>query len=243
MKNILPELNTLAADVFNASLKQTNLVTETDFNAKLSSIDRKVTEIKSKNLLVENDLNKLKTFHSSYFIGEDGTQNYLAFQPISRCFKETTGTDYVSSWKSKGLSAETIKPPTTSDNSLTLALSYYGPKTRVKFTESCLKQPKISYTYGKVVNIVYELGASSSHNNNPTLKDCLFGAVTLTKNADIDKYGYYGYGTGFDRKSAFSFPGRVGFGQNGVIFGVDLSSSAHSDNKKKNILIFRKGPT
>ena len=46
MKNILPELNTLAADVFNASLKQTNLVTETDFNAKLSSIDRKVTEIK-----------------------------------------------------------------------------------------------------------------------------------------------------------------------------------------------------
>ena len=57
MKNILPELNTLAADVFNASLKQTNLVTETDFNAKLSSIDRKVTEIKSKNLLVENELN------------------------------------------------------------------------------------------------------------------------------------------------------------------------------------------
>ena len=97
MKNVLTELNTLAADVINASLKQTNLVTETDFNAKLSSIDRKVTEIKSKNLLVENELNKLKTFHSSYFIGEDGTQNYLAFQPINRCFKETTGTDYVSS--------------------------------------------------------------------------------------------------------------------------------------------------
>ena len=62
-------------------------------------------------------------------------------------------TDYVSSWKSKGLSAETIKPPTTSDNSLTPALSYYGTKTRVKFTGSCLKQPKISYTHGKVVNI------------------------------------------------------------------------------------------
>ena len=81
-------------------------------------------------------------------------------------------TDYVSSWKSKGLSAETITPPTTSDNSLTPAESYYGTKTRVKFTESCLKQPKISYTQGKVVNIyiVYELGASSSHNNDPTLK-------------------------------------------------------------------------
>ena len=93
-----------------------------------------------------------------------------------------TNTDYVSSWKSKGLSAESIKPPATSDNSLTPVLSYYGRKTRVKFVGSCLKQPKISYTHGKVVNIyiVYELGASSSHNNDPTLKNCLFGGVTLT---------------------------------------------------------------
>ena len=62
-------------------------------------------------------------------------------------------TDYVSSCKSKGLSAETIKPPATSDNSLTPAISYYGTKTRVKFTGSCLKQPKISYTHRRVVNI------------------------------------------------------------------------------------------
>ena len=135
-------------------------------------------------------MNKLKTSDSSYFIGkshfeEDGTQNYLVFQPINKYFKVITNTDYISSWKSKGLSAESIKPPTTSDNSLTPALSYYGTKTRVKFTGSCLKQSKISYTHGKVVNIyiVYELGASSSHNNDPTLKNCLVGAVTLTKNA------------------------------------------------------------
>ena len=38
------------------------------------------------------------------------------------------------------------------------------------------------------------------------LKNCLFGAVTLTKNADIDKYGYYDYGIGFDRRGSFSFP-------------------------------------
>ena len=70
-------------------------------------------------------------------------------------------TDYVSSRKSKGLSAESIKPPTISDNSLTPVLDYYGTKMRVIFTGSCLKQPKISYTYGKKVNIyiVYELGA------------------------------------------------------------------------------------
>ena len=51
-----------------------------------------------------------------------------------------TNTDYVSSWKSKGLSVESIKPPTTSDNSLTQALSFSGTKTRIKFTGNCLKE-------------------------------------------------------------------------------------------------------
>ena len=64
----------------------------------------------------------------------------------------------------------------------------------------------------------------------------------MTKNTDIDKYGYSGYGIGFDRKSIFSFPGG-GFGQNVLIFGVHMSSSAHINNKKKNILALGKGPT
>ena len=158
-------------------------------------------------------MNKLKTFYSSYFTGkshfeEDGTKNYLVFQPMYRYFKMITNFDYISSWKSKGLSAESIKPPTTSDNSLTPALNYYGTKKRANFAGSCLKESKISYTRGKIVNIyiVYECGASSSHINNPSLKNCFFGAVTLTKNADFDKYGYSGYGIGFDRRGNSSFP-------------------------------------
>ena len=160
------------------------MITKTNFDAKLSRINRKITKNKTENVLVKNELNKLKNFDSSYFIGkshfeEDSTQNYLLFQPINKYFKVITNTDYISSWKSKGLSAETIKPHTTSDNSLTPALNYYGTKTRVKFTGSCLKQSKVSYTHGKVVNIyiVYKLGGSSSHNNDPTLKNCLFGAL------------------------------------------------------------------
>ena len=66
--------------------------------------------------------------------------------------------------------------------------------------------------------------------------------VTLTKNADIDKYGYSGYGIGFDRRSSFSFPGG-GFGQNVLIFEADMSSSAHIDNKKKDKLVLGEGPT
>ena len=55
-------------------------------------------------------------------------------------------------------------------------------------------------------------------------------------------YGYSGYGIGFDRRSSFSFPGN-GLGQNVLIFGVDMSSSSHIDNKTKNILVLGKGPT
>ena len=125
----------------------------------MSSRNRKITANKSKNLLVENELKKLKTFDSSYFIGkshfeEDGTQNYLVFQPIIKYFKVIVNTDYVSSWKSKGLSAKSYKPPTTSDNSLTSVLNYYGTKTRIKFNESCLQQLKLSYTLGTIV-IIY----------------------------------------------------------------------------------------
>ena len=142
------------------------------------------------------------------------------------------------------MSDESIKPPPTSDNSLTPLIDYYGYNIRVKFNGSILRQPKVSYTHKKVVNIyiVYELRACSSNDNDPTSKNCLFGAVTLTKNADIDKYGYSGYGIGFDRRSSFSFPSG-GFGQNVLIFGADMSSSAHIDNKKKDILVLGKEPT
>ena len=152
-------------------------------------------------------------------------------------------SDYVLSRKSKELSVENFKPPVTSDNSLTPALSYYGIKTRVKFYGNCLKQPKVSNTHGTIVNIyiVYELGGSGSNDNDPTLKNSLVGAVRLTKKVDIDNYEYYGYGIGFDRKSSFSFPGD-GFGQNVIIFGIDMSSSVHFDNKK-DILILGEGPT
>ena len=60
-----------------------------------------------------------------------------------RYLKMITNTDYMPSWKSKGLSSESFKAISTCDNSLTPELKYYGTKTRVKYTGSCLKQPKI----------------------------------------------------------------------------------------------------
>ena len=70
----------------------------------------------------------------------------------------------------------------------------------------------------------------------------LIWSSTLTKNADIEKYKYSGYGIGFSRRSNFLFPSG-GFGQNVLIFGADMSSSTHIDNKKKDILVLGRGPT
>ena len=148
-------------------------------------------------------------FISKNHFEEDGAQNYLVFQPIRRYFEIIANT-----WKFEGLSDETITPYATSDNSLTPLIDYYGSKIRVKFNKGCLKQPnKLTYDYGSKVNfyIFHELRGSSSDNSDLTLKNLLFGAVTLTKNADIEKYGYSGYGIGFDRRTSFSFRGG-GFG-------------------------------
>ena len=157
------EFNTLAADIFTARLAQANLVTKTDFEAKLSSLNRKITLNKSKHLLVENELKKLKTFISIYYRGknhfeEDGTQNYLVFHPLNKYFKVIASTNYVSSWKSKGLSDENIAAPSTRDYKLNPKLSDLGTKIWVDFRVNCLKQDKITFSHGKIVNIyiVYE---------------------------------------------------------------------------------------
>ena len=63
----------------------------------------------------------------------------------------------------------------------------------------------------------------------------MFGAVSLTKNADIDQYKYFGYGIGFDRHGEFTIGNELG--KNCIIFGADLSSSSH-DNNKKIIFLF-----
>ena len=61
----------------------------------------------------------------------------------------------------------------------------------------------------------------------------MLGAVKSTKNIDNDEYKYSGYGIGFGRKEKFSAGNW--FCRNSIIFGVDMSSSVHVDNKKKDI--------
>ena len=236
----ISEFNNLAVDVFNARLSQANLVTKTIFDNTVSNLNSKIAKNKPENESIENELKKLKTFDLGDFIGksyfeEDCAQNYLVFQPIKRHFKLIANSKLFSSWQSKGLSEETIKPPAIYDNSLNRLIDYYGSKVRVKFNNGCLKQlNKLTYDYDRKVNIyiVYELDASKSNDSDLRLKHCLFRDITLRKRAGIEKNGYSGYGIEFDRRSSFSFPGD-GFGQNVLIFGVDKSSFDNIDSEKK----------
>ena len=107
-------------------------------------------------------MKKLKTFDSSYFIGkshfeEGGMQNYSVFQPMYKYFKRIS-SDYILSWKSKGISDENNKPPSAPCNFLAPSLDYLGTKPRVRFSGSCLKQDAVTCNHGKTVNIyiVYE---------------------------------------------------------------------------------------
>ena len=104
----------------------------------------------------------------------------------------------------------------------------------LEFNGGCLKQDKITYNHGKIANIyiAYDLKSNLNYNDDFTLENSLFRPVKLTNNADGDKNKYFGYGIGFDGKGLFSHP-TGSFGNNAIIFGVDMSSSVHIDNKKR----------
>ena len=149
----------------------------------MSSLNKKISKSKADHLIVRKEINKIKNFDLSYFIGknhfeEDGLQNYLVFQPIHKYLK-TDNSYHISSWTSKGLSNESITPPSAANNFLTPSLNYLGTKIRVKFNGSCLKQDKVTYTHRKKINIyfVYEI----NKRNNTIISDPTLEIVYLVQ--------------------------------------------------------------
>ena len=188
-----------------------------------------------------NDLERVASyFRGKYYIdSDDGTQNYLVFQPMYKFFNTfVKGTaTYVSSWKSKGLSnGKMISIITPSYNRAT-SLAYDNVRIKLKFVGSLLKQDKITYNHGPIVNIYTVYRLSPRITSNITLENCLFGAVKVTKILKINTYS--GYGTAFDSGGSFSHPSG-GYGKNVIIFGADLSSSAHPNNRANNISVLGK---
>ena len=141
VENKIPDISNLATKTALSSVENkipdvNSLVEKTNYNTKISSLDDKINKINSDTKNVAETYFLLFT-GNILFNSEDGSQAYLIFQPIYRYFKTIANTNYILSWKSRGLSGESIKPATTSDNRLNPELSYMDYNIRVKFTGSC----------------------------------------------------------------------------------------------------------
>ena len=143
------------------------------------------------------------------------SQNFLIFQPIFKTFKVPAGlTKLILECESKGLSNENIKSPVTANHRVSPKLIWAtNSRIRGKFKGCYLKQAKATFTPRNVVNIfiVYELSRwSEDLNADFTLKNCLFGAIKLTKNADADKIFLSGHCIGLDSRLLFNFEILIG---------------------------------
>ena len=144
------------------------------------------------------------------------------------------------------MSGESIKFFPTSENSLAFSLNYIGVIPRKKFDGQYLKQDKVTFTPKNAVNIyiVYEINLwAYIQGFDFIFGNFLFRSVELTENNDFEKYKYSVDGIGFGARKTFSLSDCSGFGKNVIIFGADMSSSVHVDNRKKDVFILGKGLT
>ena len=236
------------------------MITKTDFDAKLENISDRATNNKSKNLLLDNELKKLKalvgssakikfdevqkenSFNGGFFYYLQ--QSYLVCECKMDSFNFTSKK--ISKWKSTGIFIY-------SDDS-----SMKGVEdTKTKLPE--LKNDRRMHVYlqgnhfqqnnviipnnNNVINIyvVYKLyPISSTGNTDYTIQNALFGAMEITKNTNTSKYKYKGYGICFDAGGMFSMV-NINNGRNGIILGVHENSVIHSNNKTNNIYIIGDG--
>ena len=146
-------------------------------------------------------------------------------------------------WKSNGISEESIENITKSDSNFAPTFVDHDLLRNMNFNGHRSIRNDISIPK-KTINlyISYTLNPQLRNlNTDFKLGNCLFGSVKLIKNADIEKYKYTGYGIGFDSRSEYLFADGS-HGKNVIIFGTDMSSSVHVDNKGKDILILGEGP-
>ena len=107
----------------------------------------------------------------------------------------------------------------------------------LQFKKDILRQNKVTYNHGGIVNIytVYRLSPHTSANTDFAINDCLFGSIKLTKNSDLDKYQYGRYGLCFDSRGTYILLDGI-YAKNLIIFSCDLSSSVHENNRANSVL-------
>ena len=239
-----PELNTLAVGAFDARLAQADLVTKTDFDAKMKKISDRVTSNKSKHLLVKSELKKLEKIDAAYFRGKnyfDGDGTQMVFQEVYKYFN--SANNLVDSSQSKGLSDEKLSHIGKQTRRNFPKLEHDNARIKLKFKGSILKQSEPT-DFGSIVNIYIVSSLIPKTNGyNIVLKNCLSGSIDITKNAYPGKYTYSGgIGIGFDSKGEYTHPDG-GIGRNVIIFGTDMTNSKHANNETKYVLVLGRGLT
>ena len=167
---------------------------------------------KTKHVLVENELNKLskkvkailtkgltkdlingyKTLNGIRYFSSGTLQNHLIYFLCKKYFTFFNNISKVLSWKTIGLSEESIENISATDSNFASTLINYYPLPDIKFNGHCLINNNNEPSLGAVnLYICYTLDRwSRDLNTDFTLGICLFGSVKLTKNADLDKYKY-----------------------------------------------------
>ena len=165
-------------------------MSKTDFDKKLISFNRKITSNETEYLEVQKKLNSLITKEHDFFLGgmyftrNDGSQNLFVYQPTLDTLelKKDKSTDYVLSWKPKGVFNSKLKPLYTAFlNSLKLS----GYEMGIKFGKNPLAAEQNNYPR-KIVNvhILYDLDTwSNIPLGNFTIKNCLFSETSIVKNS------------------------------------------------------------
>ena len=166
---------------------------------KKADFDEKLRNVISN----KNELNEISKKVKA--ISAKGLRN-ISFLPAKKYIKYFSGTTWIDSWKSNGMSDENIENITESDSNFAPTFVDYHVLPDISFNVHCLIN-KV-YIPKEVINIYifYTLNPWLRNLNiDFTLNNCLFGSVKLTKNADPDKCKYSGYSIGFDSRSEFLF--------------------------------------
>ena len=230
------------------------MITKTDFDTKLRSVSDRVTNNKSKDILLDNELKELKTrVDSSEKIKLNDVQKEISFVKGFISYKQNSNLVYeckVSSmrpffsgileWKPKDIYDNSDKNVLNSvQDTKTVApdIKNINGELYVSFNGNYFKPNPITIPKN-VINIycVYQLDPiSSTRNTDYTIQNALFGDMKITKNTDSSN-SYKGYGICFDEGGTFS-KGNINNGRNVIIFGVHESSLVHVNNKVNNIYV------
>ena len=223
VENKIPDVSGLATAsaltaVENKTPGITSLITKTDFDAKLKNISDRVTNNKSKDLLLDNELKKLKTLvGSSAKIKFDKVQKENSFNRrffyylqqsylVYECKMDSFNfnSKKISEWKSTGIFiySDDSSMKGIEDTKTKLSELKNDGRMHVYLQGNHFQQNNVIIpNNNNVINIyvVYKLDQiSSTRNTDYTIQNALFGAMKITKNTDSSKNNYTGYGLCLD---------------------------------------------